>query len=117
MKMVLIAGSKVGSKTRIAMDHTLKVAKKNYREVEFILLDIAGDEIVVSDGRNNIEYDGSRKYVEETIMSADGIMIGTTKVQASIPAKLKNIFGLLQVNALRDKVVRTLVTARSAKHN
>src|SRR5699024_7838654 len=51
-----------------------------------------------------------------TIMSADAIMIGTPTFQASIPATLKNIFDLLPVNAFRDKVVSTLVTAGSAKH-
>jgi len=116
MKIVLIAGSKVGSKTKIAMDHTLKVVMENYPEVEIILLDLAEYEIVFSDGRNYLEYDGDTKYVAETIMSADAIMIGTPTFQASIPATLKNIFDLLPVNAFRDKVVSTLVTAGSAKH-
>lgn len=116
MKIVLIAGSNVGSKTRIAMDHTLKVAKENYSEAEIILLDLAKYDMVFSDGRNYLEYEGDTKYVAETIMSADAIMIGTPTFQASIPATLKNIFDLLPVNAFRDKVVSTLVTAGSAKH-
>ncbi len=116
MKIVLIAGSNVGSKTRIAMDHTLKIMNENYPKVETILLDLAEYEIIFSDGRNYLEYDGDTKYVTETIMDADAIIIGTPTFQASIPATLKNIFDLLPVNAFRDKIVSTVVTAGTAKH-
>src|SRR5690625_672018 len=116
MKIVLIAGSNVGSKTRIAMEHTFKVAKENYSETEIILLDLAEYDIVFSDGRNYLEYESDTMYVAETIMSADAIIIGTPIFQASIPATLKNIFDLLPVNAFRDKVVSTVVTAGTTKH-
>lgn len=49
-------------------------------------------------------------------MKADAIIIGTPIFQASIPATLKNIFDLLPINALQDKIVSILVTAGSAKH-
>src|SRR5699024_5850539 len=116
MKIALIVRSKVGSKTKIAMDHTLTGVMESNPEVVIILLDLAEYEIVFSNGRNYEEYDGETKYVAETIMSADAIMIRTPTSQPSIPATLKNIFDLLRVNAFRDKVVSTLVTAGSAKH-
>lgn len=116
MKIVLLAGSNVGSKTRTAMDYTLKVAQEKYPTVEFTLLDLAEFELVFSDGRNYWEYDGDTKYVTETIMAADAIIIGTPTFQASIPATLKNIFDLLPVNAFRDKIISTLVTAGTSKH-
>lgn len=116
MKIVLLAGSNVGSKTRIAMDYTLKIVNEQYPEIETTLLDLAEYEMVFSDGRNYWEYDGDTKYVTETIMNADAIIIGTPTFQASIPATLKNIFDLMPVNAFRDKVVSTLVTAGTAKH-
>src|SRR5699024_7055572 len=56
------------------------------------------------------------KYVTETIMAADAIMIGTPTFQASIPASLKNVFDLLPVNAFRDKVVSVIMTAGTSKH-
>jgi FMN reductase len=62
------------------------------------------------------EYEGDTKFVTETIMNADAIIIGTPTFQASIPATLKNIFDLLPVNALRDKVVSILVTAGTARY-
>jgi len=116
MKIVLIAGSIVGSKTRTAMDYTMKDVLKKYPEAEVTLLDLAEFDIVFSDGRNYWEYEGETKYVTETIMAADAIIIGTPTFQASIPATLKNIFDLLPVNAFRDKVVSVLVTAGTSKH-
>ncbi|MFJ5624017.1 NADPH-dependent FMN reductase [Peribacillus loiseleuriae] len=116
MKIVGISGSNVGSKTRTAMDYTLKLANEKYPDAEITLLDLAEYEMVFSDGRNYWEYEGDTKYVTETIMAADAIIIGSPVFQASIPATLKNIFDLLPVNAFRDKVVSMLVTAGTAKH-
>lgn len=116
MKIVLLAGSIVGSKTRTAMDYTLKNIDEKYPDAEVTVLDLAEYEMVFSDGRNYWEYVGDTKYVTETIMAADAIILGTPTFQASIPATLKNIFDLLPQNAFRDKVVSILVTAGTAKH-
>lgn len=116
MKIVGISGSNVGSKTRTAMDYTLKTAREKYPDADITLLDLAEYEIVFSDGRTYWEYEGDTKYVTEVIMAADAIIIGTPVFQASIPATLKNIFDLLPVNAFRDKVVSMLVTAGTPKH-
>lgn len=116
MKIVLLSGSNVGSKTRSAMDYTLKFAKEKYPEAELTLLDLAEYDMRFSDGRNYWEYDGDTKHVAQTIMAADAIIIGTPVFQASIPATLKNVFDLLPVNAFRDKTISMLVTAGTAKH-
>ncbi|ETI70087.1 NADPH-dependent FMN reductase [Neobacillus vireti] len=116
MKLVGLSGSKVGSKTRTAMDYTLKSVSEKYPEAEITLLDLAEFDVQFSDGRNYWEYDGDTKYVTETIMGADAIIIGTPVFQASIPGTLKNIFDLLPVNAFRNKVVSMLVTAGTPKH-
>ncbi|AUD21353.1 MULTISPECIES: NADPH-dependent FMN reductase [Bacillus] len=116
MKIVGISGSNVGSKTRTAMDYTLKMVREKYPDADITLLDLAEYEMVFSDGRNYLEYEGDTKYVTETIMAADAVIIGTPTFQASIPATLKNIFDLLPVNAFRDKVVSMIVTAGTAKH-
>lgn len=116
MKIVGIAGSNVGTKTRTAMDLTLKKAREKYPDAEITLLDLAEYNLVFSDGRNYTDYEGDTKFVTETIMGADALIIGTPTFQASIPATLKNIFDLLPVNAFRDKVVSVLVTAGTSKH-
>ncbi|MEH7391603.1 NADPH-dependent FMN reductase [Bacillus sp. JJ1503] len=116
MKIVGLSGSKVGSKTRTAMNYTLKSASDKYPDAKITLIDLAEFEVQFSDGRNYWEYAGDTKYVAEKIMEADAIIIGTPVFQASIPATLKNIFDLLPVNAFRDKVVSMLVTAGTPKH-
>lgn len=116
MKIVALAGSIVGSKTKTAMLKTVEMFKLKYPEHEITLLDLADYTLEFSDGRNYFEYEGDTKYVTEIIMAADAIIIGTPTFQASIPATLKNIFDLLPVNAFRDKVVSSVVTAGSAKH-
>ncbi|RIW29219.1 NAD(P)H-dependent oxidoreductase [Bacillus salacetis] len=116
MKVVGLSGSKVGSKTRTAMNYTVKSLKEQYPDTEVELLDLADYDIQFSDGRNYLEYAGDTGYVTKTLMEADAIIIGTPVFQASIPATLKNIFDLLPQNAFRDKVVSMLVTAGSSKH-
>jgi FMN reductase len=116
MKIVGLSGSRVGSKTRTAMDYTLKSVTEKYPDTEVTLLDLADYNVQFSDGRNYLEYEGDTGFVTKTIMEADAIIIGTPIFQASIPATLKNIFDLLPVNAFRDKVVSMLITAGSPKH-
>lgn len=116
MKIVGLSGSKVGSKTRTAMDYTVKAIMEKYPDAQTTLIDLAEYDVQFSDGRNYLEYKGDTGYVAQTIMEADAIIIGTPIFQASIPATLKNIFDLLPENAFRDKVVSMLVTAGSPKH-
>lgn len=116
MKIVGLSGSKVGSKTRTAMDYTIKEIQEQYPEVEVTLIDLTDYDVQFSDGRDYREYEGDTKFVAETIMDADAIIIGTPIFQASIPATLKNIFDLLPEKAFRDKVVSMIVTAGSPKH-
>jgi FMN reductase len=116
MKIVGLSGSKVGSKTRTALNYTVKALTEKYPEAQITLLDLADYEVQFSDGRDYREYEGDTKHVAQTIMDADAIIIGTPVFQASIPGTLKNIFDLLPVNAFRDKVVSMLVTAGTPKH-
>ncbi|RYG71655.1 NAD(P)H-dependent oxidoreductase [Lentibacillus lipolyticus] len=116
MNIVGLSGSRVGSKTRTAMEYTLGVVAEKYPDVQTTLIDLAEYDVQFSDGRDYREYEGDTKYVTQTIMDADAIIIGTPIFQASIPATLKNIFDLIPVNAFQDKVVSMLVTAGSPKH-
>lgn len=116
MKIVALAGSIVGSKTKIAIHKIVDILHEKYPEHEVTILDLAQYNIAFSDGRNYVDYEGDTKYVAETIMAADALVIGTPTFQASIPATLKNIFDLLPVNAFRDKTVSAIVTAGTSKH-
>lgn len=98
------------------MDYTVNAFQKKYQDFEVTLLDLALFDVEFSDGRNYLEYEGDTKYVIQTIMEADIIIIGTPVFQASIPATLKNIFDLAPEKAFRDKVVSMIVTAGSQRH-
>ncbi|MEN1970661.1 NADPH-dependent FMN reductase [Lentibacillus sp. N15] len=116
MKVVGISGSVIGSKTKIAMEYVMKQVHEQYPDAATNMLDLNGLSLVFSDGRNYMEYEGDTKFVAETIMSADVLIIGTPTFQASIPGVLKNVFDLLPVNAFLDKVVGVVATAGSPKH-
>lgn len=116
MKVVGLSGSIVGSKTRTAMNYTMEKVKETYPDIEVELLDLADYSIEFSDGRNYLDYEGDTKYVTQTLMDADAIIIGTPIFQASIPATLKNIFDLLPEKAFLHKVVGMIITAGSSKH-
>lgn len=116
MNIVFLSGSNVGTKTKIATAKAMELMKKEKPDATMTLLDLAEYDMDFSDGRNYFDYEGDTKYLAETIMSADALVIGTPIFQASIPATLKNVFDLLPINALQDKVVSIIVTAGSAKH-
>ncbi|MCU9613029.1 NAD(P)H-dependent oxidoreductase [Caldibacillus lycopersici] len=116
MKIVGIAGSIVGSKTKIAMEAVMKKIHEQYPDADTTLVDLGELDIVFSDGRNYMEYEGDTGYVTQLLMAADAIIIGTPTFQASIPGTLKNIFDLLPVDAFRDKIVSMVATAGTAKH-
>lgn len=116
MKVALLQGSIVGSKTRTALQHVESVFREKYPNIEVTMLDLADYDIPFSDGRNYLEYTGDAGFVTRTLMEAEAIVVGTPIFQASIPATLKNIFDLLPEQALQDKVVSIIVTAGSSKH-
>ncbi|WP_058305685.1 NADPH-dependent FMN reductase [Gracilibacillus massiliensis] len=116
MKVVAIAGSIVGSKTKTAISYAVKTLENKYPDLEVTMLDLAEHDIQFSDGRNYLDYQGDTKKVTETIMAADAIIIGSPIFQASIPGTLKNVFDLLPVDALQHKVVSMIITAGSQKH-
>lgn len=116
MKIVVLSGSTIGSKTRTAMNQVMKTIEEANPEAEGTLIDLADYDLVFSDGRDYREYKGDTQYVAETIMAADALIVGTPIFQASIPGALKNVFDLLPQDGLRDKVASILVTAGSTRH-
>lgn len=116
MKVIGIAGSVVGSKTRIAVEQILNKINDDHQEMETELIDLSEYELVFSDGRDYRDYNGDTKTVLEKIIAADAYIIGTPIFQASIPGTLKNLFDLLPNEAFRDKVTGIVATAGSSKH-
>lgn len=116
MKLVVLSGSNVGTKTRTVMEHATQTVLAQDPDVEATLIDLAEADMIFSDGRNFTEYTGDTGRVAKELMAADAMIIGTPIFQASIPAALKNVFDLLPTSAFLDKVVGVIATAGSSKH-
>lgn len=116
MRVVLISGSNVGTRTRTVTDYIKKAFAEYDSEIDVHVIDLVEEDMVFSDGRNYTEYTGDTGRIAREVMEADALIIGTPVFQASIPAALKNVFDILPTNALRDKVVGMFATAGSSKH-
>lgn len=116
MKITVLIGTAFGDKTRMVADYLLEELKQKSPKDEITLIDLADYEIEFSDGRNYLDYSGDTGTVARTLMDSDTIIIITPIFQASIPGSLKNIFDLLPVQALRNKVVSMVAIAGSEKH-
>lgn len=119
MKLVLLSGTVVGAKSREIMQYMRRVLAERYPTGQVTAVDLAEFDVEFSDGRNYWDYDeyaGDTRYVAETVMSGDGLIIISPVYQASIPAPLKNVFDLLPPHALRDTVVGIAMVAGSSRH-
>lgn len=116
MKIIGIIGTIIGIKPKLTMNYIDNLVSKNFSNTEIEILDLKDLNIVYSDGRNYRDYNGDTKYLVESIMSADIIIIGAPIFQASMPGVLKNVFDLLPSNAFKGKIVGIYVTAGTCKH-
>jgi FMN reductase len=116
MRIVGIAGSIVGTKTRTAVKQVLDNIKDKNAAIAVELINLGDYQIQFSDGRDFRDYQDDTRNVIEKIMRADAYIIGTPTFQASIPGTLKNIFDLLPIDVFKDKIIGVVATAGSAKH-
>ena len=89
MKIALLSGSIIGSKTQTTMKIIQNKIMAQSPEDEVTLIDLKELSVEFSDGRNYLDYSGDTLYVTTTLMQADMILIGSPTFQASIPATLK----------------------------
>lgn len=112
-KIIGISGSVFGTKSRIA----LNTFTSNFSaDIDFEILDLSELEIEFSDGRDYRDYTKDTKKLIDKILEADALVIASPVFQASIPGALKNVFDLLPIDSLRDKVIGMVISAGSHKH-
>lgn len=111
MKVIGVVGSVFGSKTKIALE-----ALKFSSNVDYEIIDLANYTLPFADGRVLNEYNEDVINIVNKLMEADAIVIGSPIYQASIPGSLKNLFDLLPVNAIHDKVVGIITNSGSNNH-
>jgi FMN reductase len=116
MKLVGISGSLAGSKTAIAVEETLNIAKKQDEKLETELIDLKDYDVEMVKGFPLEKYNDDTQNVVKKIMAADMLVIGTPIYQASISGALKNLFDHIPQEAFDGKVVGMVATAGSEKH-
>jgi len=116
MKLVGISGTITGSKTLRVVEKTLDCVAKIYPECEIELLDLKKFDMQFCDGRDPSAYVGDTKKAIDIVSSADFFIIGTPIFQGSITGALKNLFDLVPVPALRQKVMGFIATGGTYQH-
>jgi len=116
VKLLGISGTIVGSKTGIAVNKVLEAVKKSAPDIEVEFLDLKDYNVQFCDGRDPSAYTGDTKEVIDRITSADFYIIGTPIFQSSITGVLKNVFDLVPVSALYNKVMGFVATGGTYQH-
>lgn len=112
-KILALTGSVKGIKTAVALNQVISLIDTHYPEFQTEFLAIGDFNLEFSDGRPITQYNLDTQKVINAIMAADAIIIASPTYQTSIPGALKNIFDLLPVDALKEKVAAMIITASS----
>lgn len=112
-KVLMLSASTMGSKSRALVEVVKPLLNEAY---DVSVFDLKEHQMDFADGRDYRDYTGSTKKLIELILGTDVIVISTPVYQASIPGSLKNIFDLLPIDSLKDKVIGMVVSAGSEKH-
>jgi len=116
MKLLGISGTITGSKTGIVVEKVLNEVKSRFPMVEVEYLDLKQYNVQFCDGRNPSDYEGDTRRVIDIISEADFYVIGTPVFQGSLSGALKNLFDLVPVSALRNKVMGFIATGGTWQH-
>ncbi|MFC3771400.1 NADPH-dependent FMN reductase [Paenibacillus sp. GCM10012303] len=116
MKLLGISGTIVGSKTAIAVHQVLEAVRRDNPDIETQLLDLKQYDVQFCDGRDPAAYTGDTHKVIDIVAEADFYIIGTPIFQSSLTGVLKNLFDLVPVNALYNKVMGFVATGGTYQH-
>ena len=112
MKIITICGSlREDSSTARALLIASEAARLAGANVESV--DLQSYELPFCDGRpDRSPYGESTNRFIETVQSADGLILGSPNYHGSLTGVLKNALDLLGPDAIRDKLVGLVATAR-----
>ena len=112
MNVLSICGSlREGSSTGMALDIAVEAARDLGAQVE--VLHLRDLELPYCDGRDDeSSYGGGVPELIEMVRRADGLIIGSPNYHGSFTGVLKNALDLLGPDAIRDKIVGLVATAR-----
>jgi FAD reductase [NAD(P)H] len=116
MKLLGISGTIVGSKTLVLVKKVLEEVNNYSPEIETELLDLKQYSMQVCDGRDPSNDSEDTKKVMQMVSSADFYVIGTPIFQGSLTGVLKNLFDLVHVPAIRNKVMGFVANGGTYQH-
>lgn len=117
MKIVLIAGSNSGRKTREIINIAEELLPEIDKDLEIEKFDLASIEMVFADGRHFQDYNAEFKEVLESIIASDAVLISSPVYNAGLPSTLTNLLNALPDKALQGKAVGIIMTAGSSNHS
>lgn len=117
MKILLVDGTVVGSKTGVILEEIKKRIEKLDSSLQLEILSLSNYEHQIVDGRPIEQYNAGMQNMVSEIEAADGYIFATPIFQGSIPGVLKNAFDFLNPKALRYKPVSIVANGGTYQHH
>lgn len=117
MKVLLVDGTIVGSKTGAILEQVKTYIEEFNPEMELKILRLTDYDHQFVDGRPLGEYNESMQEIARRFENADGYIIATPIFQGSIPGVLKNTFDLLHPRTMRYKPVSIVANGGTYQHH
>ncbi|RWZ52300.1 NAD(P)H-dependent oxidoreductase [Halobacillus fulvus] len=117
MKILLLNGTIVGSKTRTLLDEIDHYIKELPTSHQTKIVDLENYQLQFVDGRPVEEYNDDMQSLIKEVEEADAYVIATPIFQGSIPGTLKNVFDAVSPLAMRYKPVSIVANGGTLQHH
>lgn len=117
MKILLVDGTIVGSKTGVVLGQVKKYIEEYGPSLKLDLLSLADYDHEFVDGRPLEAYNRDMQEIARRFEEADGYIIASPIFQGSIPGVLKNTFDLLHPRTMRYKPVSIVANGGTYQHH
>ncbi|MDQ0159266.1 NADPH-dependent FMN reductase [Alkalibacillus salilacus] len=117
MKVVLLNGTMVGSKTKTLLLEANKHLKNISNEIEIESIDLEQYPVDFADGRGLEDYSEVTQSLIQKLEEADGFIVATPIFQGSIPGSLKNALDLVSPQSMRYKPVALMANGGTVQHH
>ncbi|WP_391209740.1 NADPH-dependent FMN reductase [Psychrobacillus sp. L4] len=117
MKILLVDGTIIGSKTGVILEQVKDYIKNLNMGYSLEIVNLSNYEHQFVDGRPFANYNDDMKLLVSKFEQADGYIIATPIFQGSIPGVLKNMFDFLHPKTMRYKPVSIVANGGTYQHH
>ncbi|WP_079525543.1 NADPH-dependent FMN reductase [Halobacillus hunanensis] len=117
MKILLLNGTIVGTKTKSLLDEIQTYISKLDKEYDTTLIDLKDFDMQFIDGRPVDQYNDDMQKLIHKMEGADAYVIATPIFQGSIPGTLKNLLDAISPLAMRYKPVSIVANGGTLQHH